>query len=337
MAVVRHNVLRLAGSSQFSSLVTWLESCDDHRGGLLRVLTYHRIDDLHAQPHLYPEMISATPTQFAHQLEHLASHYRVISIDQVIEALHESRRLPPRSVLLTFDDAYRDFSQYAWPLLSKYGLPATLFVPTAYPDQPERAFWWDRLYGAFRQATQGETRRQFGSFRCLLNHVKSLPDNRAQELVDQLCKQDTSRSQQNAVLGWDELRRLAREGLSLGPHTRTHPLLNRISEEDAVRQAADSLADLQREVGEVPRVLAYPSGAYSEQVADRLGCEGFQLAFTTCRGINDLEHADRMRLRRINVARRTPSAVLRAQMLSGARYFNRCWPVRSALPEQAGH
>ena len=330
MTIIKHSGRRLARTSLFSHLVRWLERCNDLRGNLLRVLTFHRIDDPPAQPHLYPEMISATPAQFADQLEHLASHYRVISIEQVIDAVNGTNQLPPRAVLLTFDDAYSDFSRHAWPVLKSYGLPAVLFVPTAYPDQPQRAFWWDRLYRAHRHAAQEKTRLSCDSFRRLLNEVKRLPENRAVALVDELCRRDTSKTE-NDVLCWDELRRLAREGLSLAPHTRTHPLLNRISTEEAVREATESLADLEREIGAVPRVLAYPSGAYSEQVANRLGREGFQLAFTTCRGINDLAHADRMRLRRINVARRTPPAALRAQLLSSARHLNWCWPIRSSL------
>src|ERR671914_537157 len=68
--------------------------------------------------------------------------------DRILPAREGRADLPPRAVLLTFDDAYDDFAEVAWPLLRHHGLPATLFVPTAYPDVPGRAFWWDRLHQA---------------------------------------------------------------------------------------------------------------------------------------------------------------------------------------------
>ena len=68
-----------------------------------------------------------------------------------------------------------------------------------------------------------------------------------------------------AILGWDDLRTLARDGVTLAPHTRHHPLLDRIPLETAIEEIAGSHADLEREIGPlapIPRVLAYPSGAH---------------------------------------------------------------------------
>jgi peptidoglycan/xylan/chitin deacetylase (PgdA/CDA1 family) len=73
-----------------------------------------------------------------------------------LDAIAAGAPLPPRAVLITFDDAYDDFGKTAWPILQHFRLPATLFVPTAYPDQPQRAFWWDRLYRAMVLASASE-------------------------------------------------------------------------------------------------------------------------------------------------------------------------------------
>lgn len=144
--MIKQNIFRVARSRLFSTLVTLLEKLE-HRQNLLRVLTYHRVDHPDARPELDPHLISATPEDFARQMEHLAEHYRVVTIDQVLQAVRETSPLPPRSVLVTFDDAYRDFSEHAWPTLQRLGLPAVMFVPTAFPSQP-RQFWWDTVYQA---------------------------------------------------------------------------------------------------------------------------------------------------------------------------------------------
>ena len=99
---------------------------------MLRVLMFHRIADPHRTLWLNPGLVSATPTVFGQIAELLAREYYVASMDEALDAVVRNRPLPPRSVLLTFDDAYRDFAANAWPTLKRYGLPATLFVPTAY-------------------------------------------------------------------------------------------------------------------------------------------------------------------------------------------------------------
>ena len=111
---------------------------------MLRVLTYHRVAKPNDTPTLEPRLISTTPAMFAQQMRYLARHYAVVSLEDVLHAVTTGMRLPKRAVLITFDDAYRDVGDIAWPILQRYQLPATLFVPTWYPAQPERALWWDR-------------------------------------------------------------------------------------------------------------------------------------------------------------------------------------------------
>src|SRR2546427_3135347 len=125
---------------------------------MLRVLTYHRVADPKDGLALNPFLISATPATFARQMRYLAEHYHVVAMEEVLRAVEQGVHLPSRSILLTFDDAYCDFGEIAWPILKRYRLPVTLFVPTAYPDQAARSFWWDRLYRAVAYTSLTELR-----------------------------------------------------------------------------------------------------------------------------------------------------------------------------------
>lgn len=58
--------------------------------------------------------------------------YNVVRLSGLIEKLRKKEKIPPRTVVLTFDDAYRDNYLNAFPLLKKYNLPATIFTPTGY-------------------------------------------------------------------------------------------------------------------------------------------------------------------------------------------------------------
>lgn len=324
-------------STVFEKFVTLLEKSDLQRPGLLRVLTYHRVDKPEARPWMDPGLISASPKAFQEQIKYLASHYNVIPVTDVIRAAQSgnSEILPSRAVLVTFDDAYCDFEEHAWPVLKQYDIPSTLFVPTAYPDQPQRTFWWDDLYHALQNTVKKDNlQTPIGylslskpslnqTYKILKNYIKTLSRSEAvsytKQLYDELGLQATS----NNILGWDSLRKLANDGVTLGAHTRTHPLMSRVSLEEAREEAVGSLKDLEREIGSVLPIFAYPSGEFNDDVVTMLKREGFELAFATLRGINNLNNMDSFRIRRINVGGRTSMPILRAQLLPWMMHLNR--------------
>lgn len=321
------------------ALVHGLERIAPWHRGMLAVLTYHRVDDPAARPDLLPGLLSATPTAFAEQIDVLARHYRPVSLAEVLGSLVDARRLPPRAVHVTFDDAYADFATHAWPVLRAAGVPVTLFVPTAYPDRTEPGFWWDRLWQAISTTTvdalpggplgplslDGPAARA-SSMRVLQTWLKTQPHERAMAEVDRLVGELVDppsaaanatpiEAARSAVLGWGALRQLAAEGVTLAPHTRHHPLLDRVPLATAIKEIEGAREDLEHEIGPTPPVLAYPSGAHGGEAVDAARRAGVLLAVTTKRGGNDLRHADPLRIRRINVGRRAHSPLVRAQLV----------------------
>jgi peptidoglycan/xylan/chitin deacetylase (PgdA/CDA1 family) len=311
-------------------VVSLLDRSGGERPNLLRVLTYHRVDTPQARPWLDPVLISASPEVFEIQMKYLAANYQPISVFDVLEALERNDQtiLPPRAVLVTFDDAYQDFEQHAWPVLKRYRIPVTLFVPTAFPDHPQRLFWWDRLFHALHSTVRREISTPIGNLAIgtdlqrsqanlrLKNHIKSLPNDMAIAFVENVEQQLDVSPQANCVLGWEALRKLAQEGVTLAPHTQTHPIMNHIPPSTMQNEALDSLNDLQREIGETLPVFAYPSGFHNAEVVSAVRAAGYKLAFTTERGINILGRDDPLQLQRINVGAQTTVPILRAQLLS---------------------
>jgi peptidoglycan/xylan/chitin deacetylase (PgdA/CDA1 family) len=306
----------------------WTAPLEGHRANLVRVLTYHRI---------------GAPPEFARQMAYLAANYHVVSMAELLAACRGDGRLPARSLLITFDDAYRNFAEHAWPVLKRHSLPVTLFVPTAFPDHPDRIFWWDRLKHALNQTARRETlptpmgpvalatagqRRQ--AFKQLRRYLVSLAHVQAMRCVDDICHELDVPPPPSEVLGWRELRQLARDGVTMGAHTRHHPFLHRITPEEAEAEVAGSLADLERQVGPVLPVFAYPGGYYNETVVAAVRRAGIDLAFTTVRGANDLQWADPLRLRRNNVGEQANLPVLQARLLHSSLYLNRWRPLDGA-------
>ena len=323
----------LVDNTAVTGLVSLLERVDKQQPNLLRIVTYHRVDHPESRPWLYPR-VTVTPEAFAAQMQFLATHYHPISLRELLNAPDDTP-LPPRAVLVTFDDAYCDFAEQAWPVMQRHHIPATLFVPTAFPDHPERIFWWDRIYQALRTTPRrdvlhtpvrelpletADQREQALVF--LQDYIKTRPHAEAMPWVEEVCAELQSLPLESAVLGWDALRRLAAEGVTLGAHSRTHPLMNRISKEEARAEALGSLQDLQAQIGSAPLIFAYPSGGINDEVVQGLAQEGFLLAFTTRRGLNDWDTAHRLRLRRINVGPRAGLTTLRMQLLPQSKYLS---------------
>ncbi|REJ88817.1 MAG: hypothetical protein DWQ34_21375 [Planctomycetota bacterium] len=321
---------RLASSGAFSHLATMLER-RELRTHLLRVLTYHRVADVEEGSDFCPSLRSASPDGFREHVEFLMEHYNVVSMEHVYAACRGETELPPRAVLITFDDAYHDFAEQAWPILQQFAAPVTLFVPTAYPDNPSLVFWWDRLHRACRAADQPTVATPLGPLSLsspqqraqaceqLCSYVKTLEHGAASDFVNKICDELGEPRLGNGVLGWDALRELAREGVTLGAHTRTHPLMNRMRAGPAVTEAVESLRDLEREIGHVLPVFAYPGGAMDPEVIAQLRKTSIELAFSTQRGQNDLRVTDRLQLGRIHIGPSTTVPILRAKLLAYGR------------------
>ncbi len=303
---------------------------------MLRTLTYHRIARLQDTAMLNPRMISATPEIFAEQMRLLARKYNVVAMEEALHAFTQRTKLPPRAVLITFDDAYYDFGEIAWPILRREKLPVTLFVPTGFPDHPERSFWWDRLHRAFCQSAQKRIEvAEVGtlelhtpqalreSLKRTQNYVKTLPHSAAMKFVDEVyMRLDGQNAAQKSVLSWDELRQLASEGVTLGAHTVTHPIMTKLSPEGVRYEIKRAQEDLQHEIGKTLPIFCYPSGGHDDAVVALLREEGFQMAFTTLDGQNDLRRADPLRLRRTNITRRTTPMLMRIRLMKWATYVD---------------
>lgn len=319
-------VRRAAGTLPAAALVDLLERIAPARRDGLGVLTLHRVAPI--GPEATPGTLSATPESLADLLDALRRRHAFVDVDAVARRLEGGAALPSRALLVTIDDAYLDTAEHAWPILRARDIPAVLFVPTAYPDRPERTFWWDRVHRAIAASTAPELTLPDGAvvplsdaasraaaYRAFRDAVKAMPHATLLEAADRAVAALGAEPARSGVLGWEALRTVAADGLALAPHSRTHPLLTRIEPAALADEIAGSRDDLARETGIERAAFAYPSGAVSRAVRDATAAAGLRVAFTTARGSNDLRHVDPLLLRRVNVAVGTPGPLIRAQVV----------------------
>ena len=128
--------------------------------------------------------------RFAAQMAWLKRwRYQVLTLDQAVAALAGQRPLPARAVVLTFDDGYLNFYQYAYPQLRRHGFPATVYLLSDYIGRTADWFAADGrdcppLLDRARIIEMGDHGIQFGSHGVSHHKLAELdPQEAAQELV----------------------------------------------------------------------------------------------------------------------------------------------------------
>lgn len=108
------------------------------------ILAYHHIKKTSPTDNATEKILSVSPDDFEKQLKFLRFWgYNSISLLDLFEAFYYDKKLPPRPIVITFDDGYKDFKTEAIPLLEKYGFSATVFVITEKIGQKNYLSWED--------------------------------------------------------------------------------------------------------------------------------------------------------------------------------------------------
>lgn len=279
--------------------------------GRFLVLCYHRVCN---EPNPFFE---GTPVaKFREQMTLLREHFDVRPLGELV-----SGDVPENAAAVTFDDGYRDNYTNAFPILRDLGLPATIFLVTDALDE-NRMIWHDKIFDAFHR-TKVELVDPERLLAELLKEVRSVgPDereSRIERLLEELAVEPDGNGWEK--LTWDQVREMSDGGIEFGAHTLDHPILSRVSSEEARRQIRGSKERIESELGCEVTSFAYPNGRsmdFDESTKRILGEEGFRLAVTTVSGANDAS-TDPLELRRVDMWGDDPHLSLVRLALSRAR------------------
>ena len=94
----------------------------------LTIVVYHYVRDL--KNSRFPGVKGLDLDLFTEQILYLRKHYHMITMEEVIHSIDNQVKIPRKSVLLTFDDAYSDHYMNVFPILDKYQLQGSFFPPS---------------------------------------------------------------------------------------------------------------------------------------------------------------------------------------------------------------
>ncbi|MDP3722450.1 MAG: polysaccharide deacetylase family protein [Candidatus Omnitrophota bacterium] len=297
------------------------------RQGLL-VVAFHRITTPEAFETGLWSLVNGSPEVFEAMVNFLKDHVTIVSLATLRQALDGRVSLPPGSLLLTFDDGYRDFVTFVAPILKRHRLPAVVFPTTAGLGELKRLLWIDRLALTvdrnLRTESVGEGvpavhdwRREARKQQLIKAGLKAQSHPAAATAVDWHdggCGEQEIASR--LYLSAEDLRMLD-PSIAIGSHGISHRLLTGLSGQEVVRELAESKAVLEAAVGRPIEAFAYPVGRSSDipREAETLLAQcGYTMGFTMECGHNRLDSAkNRYRLRRVHAG--TSLADLQFNML----------------------
>ncbi len=302
--------------------LAWLQRRSECRRGPI-VLTYHRVQSAR----ISGDPLTVSAEVFAKQIEFLAKHYCVVSIDTVVRAIQGTQSLPDRAVLITFDDGWGDNYEVAFPVLRRLNVPALIFLSTALIGTAAQ-FWWEILSAALMDEgsdweihfpaadlelpdsirmqideilrTPVPTRN--GKVSRLIESVKVL-DSRSHAAVMSLVKvrsDGSARARRPVALSWEQVKEMSSSGIAFGSHGHTHRLLTTLTDEELGLELRSSKSIIEAHLNKVVDAIAYPNGNFDCRIAKMAGSEGYVVGFTCLSGPNN-DDVDPLELRRIHV------------------------------------
>ncbi len=265
--------------------------------GRLSILIYHRMLAV-PDPILHDEIDAAT---FEQHMALLAADFNVLPLGEACERLARGD-LPARAACVTFDDGYADNEQTALPILKRFGLPATFFVATGFIEGG--TMFNDGVIEAMRRAPAGThdlSRLGLGRYRlddsasrrvaidALLAQVKYRPVGERSALVEQLAEAMRSKLPKNLMMRAGQIKRLRDQGMEIGGHTVSHPILAVLDAEQARAEIIGGKRRLEEITGAPVTLFAYPNGKpgrdYGPRDVGLVREAGFTAAVSTLGGV----------------------------------------------------
>ena len=251
------------------------------------ILTFHGLRPGDGLPEAGDHSLHLPVSTFRALCAELAAHNFVMPLREMVARWDAGEALPDEAVALTFDDGYASNHDLALPVLTEFGLPATIFLTTGFIDG-EDMLWFQRVDRALQDRPLADLERQ-------LARIKQLPDDELREEVAELEAKaglgEPSARDLPAIMRpmtWKQARTMRDTGLiDFGGHTHSHPILARSAPEKQRQEIFGCRDSIQEELGFKPTLFAFPNGGPGDFTGETTGLlseAGFDTACTMISG-----------------------------------------------------
>ncbi len=314
---MRKLALQLLYFSQLWRIFRWL------RRKTISIRTYHGVTEFDV-----PNWTQLRAHEFEQQMRYLKQRYNPISLSTALDMISGRMPIAPYSVVVTFDDGFKNNATTAYPILKAYGIPSIVFLTTSFVDKDQRfgrLIWTDYIYCLIQNTKQdtldlsdvGLTRyelrgpmKRYEAKGVICAQLKKLDYERKNQIIEVIAERLATRvsAEQEKVFGsldWKDIVRIDGEQLmSFGAHTVNHEILSQLPDERAEWELTESQRVIQQWLGRPVPYFAYPNGQ-PEDFTDRVDAtvrEHYACALTTIPRFNR-KGDDLYKLKRTGVGR----------------------------------
>lgn len=274
-------------------------------GRRINIVSYHRVvaDFTGEVQRSIPGLLISQETFRRHLLDADAAGYQFATLDEALDVMAGRKTAKKDLFVVTFDDGYRDVYRYAYPVLKAMGVPAIVYLPTGFIGTQKR-FNHDRLFHLISLAKQRQFKPVYEALHpsaasllapvlsghkplshALDEYIGEWPGRVMTEVIDGLEQQlgggPELTPEQGDCMNWDEVRKMAADGIDFGAHTIGHTVLTLEDRVGIAREIRESKVRVEAELGRACEHFAYCNGWYSDEVIDTLVKLGFRSAVTT--------------------------------------------------------
>jgi len=287
------------------------------------ILNYHRIRPGSTSPATpFDDGVYTVNTdQFTRQMRWLKKHARILSEEELIDQIVTNKKnyLKPNvpSVVITFDDGYRDNYAIAYPVLKSLEIPAFFFICTAMV-WARKLRWWDvvaYLLKKCRKASIVLDGREYvlknnglPVIEYLCRQMKEYPRERINEfirIISEASEIDLPADdiQDAELMTQEQIREMAENEMTIGSHAHTHQALSCLDSQVHREELTLSKRLIEGVTGQPVKSVSYPFGLYKYiplSIQEIARSCGYQLGFTSNFGVNYLNNINHMDLKRIS-------------------------------------
>jgi peptidoglycan/xylan/chitin deacetylase (PgdA/CDA1 family) len=267
------------------------------------ILAYHSVVE---EPQLTDYILGSSRSRahFERHIETVARKFSPVTMDDVVDFVKAGRKLPPRSVAVTFDDGFADNYEIALPILNRYGVPATFYIMF---DAVENGTlpWYCRIRFAFNTAKRaewiyagrtyklGSPEERRAAMPPAWDRGAALAGDEQRAFVEEVERAleidpAHARAQHGLMMDWEQVRGLKKAGHTIGGHTISHPNVAQVSASAARGEIAGCKEKIAEKVGAAVEHFSYPHPALNPHwSSETLGITreaGFKSAVLTTYG-----------------------------------------------------
>jgi peptidoglycan/xylan/chitin deacetylase (PgdA/CDA1 family) len=278
-----------------------------HMGGLAVLRRLNRRKFAVLAFHSFTE---STQSNVAALCAYVSRHFEPLPLATMVDALKSGAKLPDNALAVTIDDGYRNYLLYGHPIFKRHKIPSTLFAVSGFaagrlwlwPDQIEfglehtaRDAVSVELGNGRVEFALGSPQQKAAAIALLTEMLKVLPNRRRLAFMAEfgtLCAVEIPASPppDRAGMNWDELRAVASEGVEIGCHSATHPILTRLEWPSELQEETRGAKEtLEQNLGFPVRHFCYPNGKapdIDDSVVSSVRAAGFDSAVTCLWGLN---------------------------------------------------